>query len=141
MRRAAFLLVLAACSACTEAGYDKLDAWSDAVQAPGVFRPQPDMPALPLSATVEQLESYLAGLGEKAHTGSYGGDEGCERTDRNLAFSFPFERLANGVLGFDYESQSYQPGYMAYIDASGNVVCIAKRFAYQSFPSFGSPAS
>ena len=142
MRRNALLATLAvATAACTESGYTRYDSWLGAVKAPGVFRPRPDMPSLTLPATVEEFENFLGSLGLEAYTGSYGGDEGCEPTDRNLAFSFPFERLAKGVLGFEYESQSYQPGYMAYIDASGNVICIVKRFAYQSFPSFGSPVS
>lgn len=141
MRQTALVAALSVASACTEAGYAKLEAWSDAVKAPGIFRPQPDMPSLALPATAQQLEAFVASIGSETYDTFSGPDDGCEPASTKLGFSLPFETLARGVLGFDYESQRYMPGYAAHIDASGNVICIGKRFAYASFPSFGSPAN
>lgn len=131
----------AASSACTEAGYTKLEAWSDTVKAPGVFRPQPDMPPLNLPATTQELEAYVASLGSETYGDFLHPDDGCEPQASKRAFNLPFERLARGILGFDYQSQSYMPNYVAHVDASGMVTCIGPTFAYQAFPGYGSPAN
>lgn len=131
----------AASAACTEAGYAKLEAWSDAVNAPGVFRPRPDMPQLTLPATVQELEAYVASLGSHTFSGFTGPEDGCVQASSKLGFNLEFELLEKKILGFNYESQSYMPGYAAHIDALGAVVCIGKRFSYQSFPTMhSSPA-
>jgi len=131
----------AAFFACTEAGYARLEAWSDMVKAPGIFRPQPGMPPLALPATIAELEAYVASLGSKTYGDFLHPEDGCEPQASKRAFNLPFERLARGILGFDYQSQSYMPNYVAHIDASGNVTCIGPTFAYQSLPGYGSSAN
>ena len=92
--QAAFIAMLpAASTACTEAGYAKLDAWSDAVQAPGVFRPQPDMPPLTLPATIQELEDYVASLGSHTFSDFTGPEDGCVQTSSKLGFNLEFELL------------------------------------------------
>lgn len=111
------------------------------MNAPGVFTPKPGMPSLPLPATIEQLETFVASVGSGTYGNFTGQDDGCEPAASKLAFNFPFERTAHGILSFDYQSSSYMPGYAAHIDVSGNVICIGRRFSYQSFPSYGLPAN
>lgn len=116
---------------CTKEDPDTRE-WSNSVRSPNSFAPWAGSEAISLPAPRTAFADFVVNLGAEISVTGEGDtpsmgpptpmpDSPCSKTDKALLVYFPM-------------NAHKQPGYTAYVDAEGEVVCVEKRFSYPSLP-------